>query len=91
MTAGTILVAGIIALLAVVAICVLVRDRANGRSSCGCNCKSCSKCSSSNVTIDEGDGSRDGNRRGSPRQTSSQPFSRYILSALDDTASWPHP
>ncbi len=66
MTTGTLLVAGIIALLAVVAICVLVRDRANGRSSCGCNCKSCSKCSCSNVTIDEGDGSRDGNRRGSP-------------------------
>ena len=89
MTAGTLLVAGIVAFLAIVAICMLVRDRMNGKGGCGCDCTSCGKCSSPNVTFDEG---HDENRRGEgPRRIPSDSFLGYILSLSADTVPWPHP
>ncbi len=58
MSAGTLIVAAIILLLAVSAAAVLLRDRARGKNSCGCNCKGCSGCSGTNVTIGENGDSR---------------------------------
>ena len=55
MSAGTIIVAAFILLLAVSAAAVLLRDRARGKNSCGCNCKGCS---GTNVTIGEDGDSR---------------------------------
>jgi hypothetical protein len=64
MTAGTVLVASLIAVLAAVAVSVLVRDRLRGKNGCGCGCGSCKKCRSPNVSIDEGCEDREENRRG---------------------------
>jgi len=57
MTAGDLIVGGLIVLMVVGAMAVLWYNRKKGRNSCGCNCSGCSKagcCGQSMVAIDDG-------------------------------------
>ena len=38
---GTILVAAVILLIVAAVICKMLKDKKNGRSSCGCGCENC--------------------------------------------------
>jgi len=53
MTTGDLIVGGVIALMVIGAILVLIRNRKQGRNSCGCKCSGCCGNRTPNVTIDE--------------------------------------
>ncbi len=54
MTMGDLIVGGIIAVMVILAIYVLIRNKRSGRNSCGCKCSGCCQSQAPNViTIDD--------------------------------------
>ena len=54
MTMGDLIVGGIIAVMVILAIYVLVRNKRKGRNSCGCKCSGCCQSKASNVIVIDG-------------------------------------
>lgn len=52
MSTVDLLIGGIIAMWIALAIYSIIRNKRNGRNSCGCNCSGCSCAKSPNVTIE---------------------------------------